>query len=373
MKIMFVRDRNVINTNWLVYFVNFLSEKGHDVVLACDTYSKLGDGNVLSDKVKLVNLNGKTNNTFINFYRKIRGKILPASFRFKKLIKEENPDVIVCYFPVDLFNVTRFQNHNIPIILMLHGYPPRILQKYKNKPKLIRSLYKKSFDKVNVFQVLMNSYLSEVDSFFEPKKIVSIGNVVYQFEDNDRVDLSVEKKKIIYITRLEKKVKRPHLLVEAFAKIYKDFPDWTVEIWGLRKYPEYDQEIMDIIAKNGMENNVFLKGYNKDIYSLYKTADIHAFPSRSEGFSLALADGMAAGLPALGFKEAHSVNEVIKDGHNGFLADNLDDFADKLKMLMSDKELRIRFGKNAIEDMKSYSPDIIIDKWTKLFNDVKGK
>ena len=43
MKIMLVRDRNVLNTNWLVYYANLLAERGHEVVIACDTYSKLGN------------------------------------------------------------------------------------------------------------------------------------------------------------------------------------------------------------------------------------------------------------------------------------------------------------------------------------------
>ena len=59
MKILLVRDRNVLNTNWLVFYANLLAERGHDVVIACDTYGKLGvlaEGNKLNDHIKLVNL-----------------------------------------------------------------------------------------------------------------------------------------------------------------------------------------------------------------------------------------------------------------------------------------------------------------------------
>ena len=139
---------------------------------------------------------------------------------------------------------------------------------------------------------------------------------------------------------------------------------------GLRAKTGNDKEIQDLIKANGLENNVFLMGYTRDVNELYRSADIHAFPSSAEGFSLAIADGMAIGLPTLGFADALSVNEVIVDGHNGFLAKNLDDFAEKLKQLMSDKELRIRMGQNAIADMKAYAPEVIIGKWEKLFDAV---
>ena len=373
MKILLVRDRNVLNTNWLVFYANLLAERGHDVVIACDTYGKLGvlaEGNKLNDHIKLVNLNAKTTSWVKNIYRKIRGKLFPRCFRFKKLIEKERPDVIVCYFPVDLFNVTRFQNHNIPIIQMVHHFPPIILDKYLRKPWFIRWYYKKSFKKVHTFQVLMDSYMDKINPYFEPKNVVRIANAVYQFKDEEKVDLTHEKKKIIYVARIEKHIKRPHLLVEAFAKIGREFPDWKVEIWGLQKYPDYDKEIQDLIKANGLENNVFLMGYTRDVNELYRSADIHAFPSSAEGFSLAIADGMAIGLPTLGFADALSVNEVIVDGHNGFLAKNLDDFAEKLKQLMSDKELRIRMGQNAIADMKAYAPEVIIGKWEKLFDTV---
>lgn len=373
MKILLVRDRNVLNTNWLVFYANLLAERGHNVVIACDTYGKLGvlaEGNKLNDHIKLVNLNAKTTSWVKNIYRKIRGKLFPRCFRFKKLIEKERPDVIVCYFPVDLFNVTRFQNHNIPIIQMVHHFPPIILDKYLRKPWFIRWYYKKSFKKVHTFQVLMDSYMDKINPYFEPKNVVRIANAVYQFKDEEKVDLTHEKKKIIYVTRIEKHIKRPHLLVEAFAKIGREFPDWKVEIWGLQKYPDYDKEIQDLIKANGLENNVFLMGYTRDVNELYRSADIHAFPSSAEGFSLAIADGMAIGLPTLGFADALSVNEVIVDGHNGFLAKDLDDFAEKLKQLMSDKELRIRMGQNAIADMKAYAPEVIIGKWEKLFDTV---
>lgn len=373
MKILLVRDRNVLNTNWLVFYANLLAERGHDVVIACDTYGKLGvlaEGNKLNDHIKLVNLNAKTTSWVKNIYRKIRGKLFPRCFRFKKLIEKERPDVIVCYFPVDLFNVTRFQNHNIPIIQMVHHFPPIILDKYLRKPWFIRWYYKKSFKKVHTFQVLMDSYMDKINPYFEPKNVVRIANAVYQFKDEEKVDLTHEKKKIIYVTRIEKHIKRPHLLVEAFAKIGREFPDWKVEIWGLQKYPDYDKEIQDLIKANGLEDNVFLMGYTRDVNELYRSADIHAFPSSAEGFSLAIADGMAIGLPTLGFADALSVNEVIVDGHNGFLAKDLDDFAEKLKQLMSDKELRIRMGQNAIADMKAYAPEVIIGKWEKLFDTV---
>ena len=372
MKIMLVRDRNVLNTNWLIYFANLLAQSGHLVTIACDTYSKMGElapGYTLENGVNIINLNQKTNSKIKNIYRKIRGKLIPPYFRFKKLIQQENPDVIICYFPTDLFNITRFQNHNIPIIQMMHGYPPMILNKILKKNILYKMWCRKSFKQITTYQVLMNSYLNTIDSFFEPQKVVRIANPVRQIDEEEKTDLTQEKKKIIYIARVEKDNKRPHILVEAFAQIAKEFPDWQVEIYGLRKYPEYDKEINDFINANNLENQVFLMGYAKNVTEIYKNADIQGFPSACEGFSLAIADGMAMGLPHIGFQDAHSINELIVNNHNGYLVKDINEFAQRLKELMSNKELRIRLGANARKDIKAYAPQIIIDEWNKLLKE----
>ena len=352
MKIMMVRDRNVLNTSWVVFLANLFASRGHDVIITCDTYSKLGKtgvGYTLDESVRVENLNGKTKNPLINLYRFLRGKLGVPYFRFNKLIKAEKPDIIVSYFPNDLYNITRFQNHNIPIIQMLHNYPPVIFDKILKKNFLMRAIC-------------------------EPKNIVRIGNPVRQFDDTELVDLNNEKKKIIYVARIEKTVKQPHLLIEAFAKIAKDFPDWKVEIWGLAKYKDYNKELSDLIEDKGLKNQITMPGYTNDVEALYRTADIQAFPSKCEGFGLAVADAMSIGLPHVGFKYANSINELIIDGHNGFLAEDVDDFAEKLKTLMLDKKLRIKFGKNAHFDMKEYAPEVLLDQWDNLFNDIiKGK
>ena len=77
---MLARDRNVLNTNWLIYFANLLAERGNDVLIACDTYSKLGTlapTYTLHPNVRVCNLSGKDNNKLIDFYHRFRAKLIP--------------------------------------------------------------------------------------------------------------------------------------------------------------------------------------------------------------------------------------------------------------------------------------------------------
>lgn len=366
MKLMIVKDRNVLNTKFLAQFVNSLARLGHDVHVVCDSYNKQGSGVTLDNNVKFTNLNGKTHSKFTNIYRFLRQNLSCPYFRFKKFIEQEKPDVIICYFPIDLFNVAFLQQHKIPIIMMMHCYPPAMLGRFKKKSALKRWIYQQCFSRVDVFQVLMKSYETTIAPFYPVKKVVTIPNEVVQIPAELRTDLNNEKKRIIYVARVEKAGKRQHLIVEAFAKIASEFPDWQIEFWGLEKYQDYNNELMELAKKHHIENNVHIKGYHPNIQEVYRQADIHAFPSLHEGFSLALADGMAMGLPSIGFMETPSVNELIIDGHNGFLAKDTEDFAAKLKLLMADKELRIRLGQHAAQDMEAYKPETVIAMWDEL-------
>ena len=80
---------------------------------------------------------------------------------------------------------------------------------------------------------------------------------------------------------------------------------------------------------------------------------------------------MAIGLPAIGYKSCSGVNTLIKSNYNGFLVDDgIEDFAQKLKLLMNDDELRVKMGENARHSMEDFSSKIIYDKWEKLILDL---
>lgn len=73
------------------------------------------------------------------------------------------------------------------------------------------------------------------------------------------------------------------------------------------------------------------------------------------------------GLPSIGYRSCNAVNELIKHGENGFLCeDGIDDFAEKLEILIKSQELRIQMRAKAHEDMKAYAPNKIWDMWETL-------
>ena len=83
----------------------------------------------------------------------------------------------------------------------------------------------------------------------------------------------------------------------------------------------------------------------EDIVPLFSTFDIFCLPTEKEGFGIALAEGSAMGIPVVAC-DSPPMNHVIEEGVSGFLAvpGDAESFSEKLRGLISKKELRVKMG-----------------------------
>lgn len=281
------------------------------------------------------------------------------------VLKTVKPDIIVSFQSAASKLLLCDLKTTIPVITMSHGDTADYFQTCP-KEEL------PALEKSAVVQVLVPSFERPIKEHLPRVNTVVIGNAIPQYEE--QADLTAKKDiyKIIFTGRLAKGHKRPHLLIEAFSGLAKDFPNWIVELWGAVDGKAYYKELQRMIQKNNLEKQVILKGTTDDVKSVLQEGDIFAFPSAYEGFGMSLAEGMSMGLPAIGYKNCSAVNELIKNGVNGYLCEEgIEDFQNKLRKLMEDRELRILMGKHARFSMKAYAPEKIWDTWEVLLEKVK--
>jgi glycosyltransferase involved in cell wall biosynthesis len=295
-----------------------------------------------------------------NYLDDCRVKVL-AKYIYQ-ILKDREIYAILCYSFKDV-EVANQLNLKSPKIAMVHGHIQELIH------PLTKNQLKQA-DKMSAYQVLMPSFVEEAKKYLNIK-VVWIPNIVPQIKNKNLSKQSKSIKTIIHIGRIHKFSKQQHLLVEAFAKIAHKFSDWEVHLYGVVVDKWYKDNINDFIKNNNLQSRVFFKGIAKEPpFEELLNADIFGFPSAHEGFGLALTEAMSAGLPSIGFKDTPAVNELIKDGKNGFLCKDVDDFADKLATLMASENLRATMGLNARESMKEYSPDKVWAKWEKLFSEL---
>ena len=349
--------------------VIYADERSGDFFFPIDEDIKCYDVRLQNGKRIKYPISLRLKREFYRLFSKQKARTVNNDFNYKyicpymgQIIKTINPDIIVSFTPgasksliIDL-NI----NNYIPIITMSHGNPEDYFDFY---PVLSLEAVKQS----DVNQVLLPSFKKVLEGHLPNNKIVVIGNVVPQF--TNQVDLTKPKDvhKILFIGRLAKGHKRPHLLIEAFSKVADQFPNWIIELWGADENKAYKAQLELMIKQANLSDRILLKGITKDVESVLSTGDIYAMMSASEGFGLSMAEAMAKGLPVIACDTWLGVSDMVQDGYNGILvADNSDDIAQGLKKLMSDNELRTNLGKNASNSMKQYAPNIIWSRWEKL-------
>ena len=105
-------------------------------------------------------------------------------------------------------------------------------------------------------------------------------------------------------------------LVEIWAMIAKDYPDWILRIVG----DGYEKEaICRAIQKYGLENQVELLPFSNNIQEYYCKASIYTMTSIFEGFPLVLGEAESIGLPLVAYDCPCGPSGIIQDGEDGFL------------------------------------------------------
>ena len=360
---------NEMNKRGHTVSVIYADERSGDFFFPIDEGIKCYDVRLQDGKRIKYPLSLRLKREFYRLFSKQKARTVNNDFNYKyicpymgNLIKNIEPDIIVSFTPgdskqliIDLGILKR-----IPIVTMSHGNPEDYFAFY---PVLSLEAVKQS----DVNQVLLPSFKKVLDKHLPNNKIVVIGNVVPQF--TSQVDLTISKDvhKILFIGRLAKGHKRPHLLIEAFSKVANQYPNWIVELWGADENKAYKAQLELMIKQANLTDRVLFKGITRDVESVLSTGDIYAMMSASEGFGLSMAEAMAKGLPVIACDTWLGVTDMVQDGYNGILVkDNPEDIALGLEKLMENSELRSILGRQAVNSMKRFAPDIIWSQWEEL-------
>ncbi len=196
----------------------------------------------------------------------------------------------------------------------------------------------------NIRQIYnVSPFSTEVSAPLTSKKVICVGRLVFQ--------------------------KGFDLLIESWGIIHQNFPDWHLDIFGTGDDLE---ELTELIQKKKLENIIKVNSPVKNIIDKYLENSIYVMSSRYEGFGMVLTEAMLCGLPCVSFNCPHGPSEIITDGEDGFIVPNgnISELANKIMLLMSETNLRIGMGKKAKENIKRFSPGVIMKEWENLFNEL---
>ncbi|EDA4570777.1 glycosyltransferase family 4 protein, partial [Campylobacter jejuni] len=151
-------------------------------------------------------------------------------------------------------------------------------------------------------------------------------------------------------------------LIDIWEMVQKNekFKEWKLHIIGDGILKE---KIQDKIKIKNLEKSIILKPFTREIEKEYLKASIYVMTSHFEGFGMVLAESASYTIPSIAFDINTGPSDIIDNKKSGFLIEdgNLQEFANKLKILMQDESLREKFGKNAKEKVqKEFSKEVIM-------------
>lgn len=411
MKILIVQHKNFLNVGGgtekiCCFLANTFAKENHQVIIATNENTSGAPVFPLATSVTVENIyadtiiekevqpyfNYRGKNPLLWLYYKVKKK--RAKFKnallYRAMGGEENvfihnlelrskhwntyinglqPDVIVTMSTASLLEVSYCRTFDIPIINSVNGRPDYdYTDLLWERPAYEMKHLEQSYKHLSGIQVLFDSYHKFLPTTFRGQ-IQTIPNPVPQ--GNSKALKSVNEKNVItHIGTLNTSCKQQHKIVEAFSKLVKDFPNWEVHCYGT------GADLASLVAltkQHNLTSQVYFKGFTDQPLKVLQEADIFVFPSKYEGFPLALTEAMASGLPTIGYSYCSGVNELINNGVSGYLVEDDLEFSERLSELMADEEQRGIMGQQAKEEMSRFNPNLIEKMWVNFVEELASK
>ena len=192
---------------------------------------------------------------------------------------------------------------------------------------------------------------------------------IYAIENAEVVvkDVCYEKEKtVLFCGRFENWSKRIDRLLRIWADVEPVLDGWRLVLVGDGR----DGKMLRSLAAELKLERVSFEGMQRDVTGYYRKASIVCLTSETEGWPLALTEGQANGCIGVAFDVTSGIREIL-DGECGFAVPAFDEvkFAEtliKVAAMDTDEQMKIRV--NAVRKRSQYAPEVIADKWKKLFD-----
>lgn len=364
--------RTTVNT------VNYLASKGHTVEVVSLRRTSKDPLFKIDARVKVSPLmdvrRGYLYAKNSKFYKKLTKKVLlsiPSMFMSKS---EDLYKMFSLFSDIKLIRklktiksgivVTTIPSFNLLSMKILKKKVIKIGQEHKPydaHDKALEEKIKKNYDKLDCLTCL-------TDRDYNYYK--NLNNNVFKIENGVQMQpeqAQLENKLIISAGRFSEE-KGFDLLLEAFEFVVKEHPDWKLAIFGEGKEKE---KMKKIIIDKKIYNNVILMPKSDKLNDEMLKASMYVLSSRYESFGMVLLEAMALGIPCVSYSCA-GPSEIIRNNEDGILVPEQDikGLANGINKLIEDKELRIRLGAKARENIARYSLESIGTKWDKIIETI---
>ena len=328
----------------------------------------------LSDRIKIVNLNVNFEELWTSSFVKKVFVYLSKQRIFKKRLTAElmriRPDITVSLLRREINFINDIKDGSKKIG-ELHVNRANYRNFEEGDANFIKNLFAKFWMRSLV------SHLKQLDKFIvlteEDKASWTELSNVEVIPDPLAFDITevspLKAKRVIAVGRYVYQ-KGFDLLLQAWAKIEKHFPDWELAIYGMGDRSPYE----NLARQLGVDmNRCHLNGSTQNIRKEYLESSLFVFSSRFEGFGMVLIEAMACGLPVVSFDCPCGPKDIVSHDEDGLLvpSGDIDKLADAMDCILRDEIIRSRYASAAAKNVRRFILPEVANRWQILFGDIK--
>ena len=205
-------------------------------------------------------------------------------------------------------------------------------------------LYKNLFEGADAILVLSQSIRLKLEQDFGVRnKVYVLYNPCPKIESPSYTD---NYKEIVFAGTLNAN-KGYSVLIRAFAKLAKEFPDWKLVIAGNGELEQAQKIVLDCKIEKQVVFPGWVRGSDKE--SLFRRASVFCLASFAEGFPMAVLDAWSYGIPVVS-TPVGGLPDVLLDNKNVlfFTSGNIEELSDKLRRIIIDQKLRYALSQESL-------------------------
>ena len=293
-------------------------------------------------------------------------EVFVRMMRLRKIVSLEKPNVVVGFMHSS-YVILAFAllGMRAPLIGSEHT-----VRKYYQKHSFQYLLVAVGGIFLNKLTVLSKKILDSYPFFLRSKMIV-MPNPIEAAIHLSTIGKNKNAYTLLSVGRLEES-KDQSTLIKSFSLLADEFPKWHLRIVG--DGPMF-RDLKKLVKELGLESQISMPGFVKNIRSEYESAELFVIPSRFEAFGLVTAEAMSHGIPVVGFSDCPGTNDLIDSFESGVLidpeVDRVASLASGLSEIMANPLLRYRLGsagRKKIQELPSH--DDVCDLWEKLISSI---
>ena len=119
--------------------------------------------------------------------------------------------------------------------------------------------------------------------------------------------------------------------------------------------------------------DIIFCGWLADVGLVLSNSDIFVYYTHQDSFPNTITEAMASKLPVV-INSFGSIGEIVEHGHDGLVADNLEQFAEALRSLFASVKYRRELGENARASVeKKFNWRVVIGRFLQIYGRLLGK